>query len=331
MFETVQGFKDWMLNLIGKLTPALTKFMGLALIFNSMLLVYADYRSVGHIEFLTAVSTVATVFLATLILIDFSFNLNRTMGLYAMSLGISRIFKYGSHLGDGTGITFAYSLVMFGFAINMCVTAYTYLVNSVRGRFGMMFNSTVTLILSVCQILYISLVENKGFQYVLVNDPDSISIIVLYVILLLMLTSAPIRMNTKGEKNVRTLNQIRLTHTCSPKSRILQKDADVLVKAFDDRSEWRKVCSGPVECEYKFRIIHKVEEYTYVTVQKWKDSNEIYFTLSDHLEGSITDAYRFKIDMIYIKTDGSKAPMLVMQNNDGLFMRVNIWYAEDRI
>lgn len=309
-------------------TPLMTKVMGVMLIYYSTLTFYSVFTvNEGHVGWNVSLSVILMMVFATLILVDINNHINRAIGFYAMAIATNRILRYCEYLNPPSGIVFVFSLVMIGMSINLAITGISFVGSTARGRGSMIATTTIMLILTAGSLMYVmknGILDLPPFtvQDVIEKTPDTLALIVMYVLLICMLSTETIRMSSKDEKNNRVMNMIRLTDACGSTSHISRTDALVLSKAFTDRSTWIKYNDhGPVESEFKFRLIHDIDDYSYVTVQKWKDSERLFFTITDHDKGSILNAYRFYSDQMEVIEDGST---LVLFNENGMIIRISI-------
>ena len=160
---------------------------------------------------------------------------------------------------------------------------------------------------------------------ILVQQPDTIFLILLYMTLIFILNTAPIRTSTDQERQMHILNTIRKTVTCDEDSYIERKDAEILLKSFEDRSEWDKIERGPAECEYWLEIHHVMGDSSYLVVQKWKMCDDcLFFTLTSNRKGAIIDAYRFMADKIVKYTDCEGDDYVSFFSKEGSYSRLRI-------
>lgn len=323
MLSQIPDYKDMALERISIIWPHITKIMGLALIFYALLSAYSAFRLYGgSIPIMQIIAMYVVILMGAAILIDFSFNLNHAIGWYAMAIGLNRSLRFITYLNPPKGVVFVFSLVMIVLGLNLCFTGLTFLRGSVRGYFMMILNTALMLLLNVASLIYLKNSNMMSLENILLTYPDSIILIGMYIVLLCLMTTKTIRMSTEEERYNKVLHTLKITFTCKKDTRISSKDAEVLVKGFDDRSGWNIIDDGgPVECEYDFKFIHTADEAAYMTVQKWKDSDKLYFTMCGHNYGSVINAYRFYADRIFMEEKGDDS-FLVLFNKDGMYMRL---------
>ncbi len=325
MFDGVATLKKKSISTVKKMTPLISRSMGIIILIYAVLAYYSRCKTMGVNDAVVPyLSLFASTVFAILILIDQSNNVNRAVGLYAMAIGIDRIVKWTDSLNPPHGIVFVFAIVMIGFCVNLIVTGFFFLRGYVRCRPGMMFGTCVLFFLNGAWILFMMFNLEIPFETIALEYPDTIVLLFIYALLIYMLNTEQIRKSSDEERYDSVLSSIRKITACEEGSLITKQTADVLSKAFDNRSEWKKIENGPAECEYDFTIIHTVGDYSYVTVQKWKDNDNLFFTVSDHKEGTIIDAYRFNVDVIDESVDDTGRRFISMYNKDGLFIRLMV-------
>jgi hypothetical protein len=289
------------------------KLMGVLLIIYAVVVVYTyimmytlgyeygDYMELGPAVVL---SIFLQIFFGTMILIDFSGNLGRAIGFYALSIGSSRLINYIHTLFDPHGISFIFGLVMVIMSVNMLYTGITFVRGSARSRMGMALTSLLMLSLTIGSLYYYASTYDYRPEDLLEYFPDQCIICALYVLLFLMVGTETVRDSMPAVRYQKMLSSIRRVGASDPDSYILRSDAKVLAAAFEDRSSWTPVTDGgPALCEYKFRLTHHMNDTSAVRIQKWKDSEKLYITVTDSDKGSILNACRSAVTSVHY--DGS--------------------------
>lgn len=281
--------------------PAISKFMGM------ILLIYAAWslynfsaREVSDSKLTVLIGALIIVVCGTLILLDFSFNINRSIGLYAVAIGGNRFFKFSNYLvmdGDTeliTAVIFIFSIVMMGVSLNLCYSGYIFLRGETRGRTSMTFSASFMVVVTFAIMIVLTQTMGVPITTVITIHPEYVIMIAMYLILICMLGTETVRLSCRDEHYLSILNGIRKIHASSDQAYIYRGQAKVLSEAFRNRDEWMRMDDdGPVEAEYSFELYNRADDRSYVTVQKWKGEDELYFTISDHNSGSLFNAYRF--------------------------------------
>ncbi len=289
------------------------KLMGVLLIIYAVVIVYTyimmytlgyeygDYMELGPGVVL---SIFLQIFFGTMILIDFSGNLGRAIGFYALSIGCNRLINYIHVLFDPHGISFIFGLVMVVMSVNMLYTGVTFVRGSARSRFGMTVTSLIMLALTAGSLYYSALTYNYTPEDLLEYYPDQCIICAMYALLFLMVGTETVRNSMPAVRYQKMLSSIRRVGATEPESYILRSDAKILAEAFEDRSAWTPVTDGgPALCEYRFMLSHHMNDASAVRIQKWKNSDKLYITVTDSDKGSILNACRSAVTSVYY--DGS--------------------------
>jgi hypothetical protein len=258
-------------------------------------------------------AAVVKILIGLFIIFDPKRSLLRSVGFYAISLGLSRVIDSVILLGEPSDVMFIAAIVMIALGVNLFVSGYNYLHDTSRGRFGMTMGSAA---LDLMMILMIVITFTSGdgsdeeFRNMIVY---SISV-VQYTLILIIMDSDEFRFSSLREKSVKKLDEVRLTYTLTPGMHVSRDDALVLKHMFDDRSSWSAVeDGGPVECERKLWIFEE-KVASVMILQKWKGSDRIYVTMAADDKGTILQANRFWI------TD-----VVADDPDDGTFMNVRLY------
>ena len=307
-----------------KVIPIVSKLMGMMLILYGIMYLYSkSIVSDTNTAAWTVYVGLTVIFVCgTLILVDFSFNLNRTIGLYAIGIGGNRVMKFINYIfvtGDEiiSLVMFSLGMVMVVTSLNLCYTGTVFIRNLTRSRVSMIITSFLMLVLNLAMLLMMKEMTEESIWDVIESSPDIAAMTVLYLILICMLGTYQVRMTALDEHYTSILNGIRRTSATSIGSYVYRPVAATLSKAFTDRSHWVKVDDGgPVEQEFRF-VLHQLgSDRSFVRVQKWKGRDELFFTISDHQHGSLINAYRFSVKEIITEGDLDTCGYIHLYGND---------------
>ena len=257
-----------------------------------------------------------------IILLDRNHNLLRSVGIYALSLGGYRFFSCAPQIQAGTTLGVLY-LVITIFAINLMISGRSFLRGVSRNRISLIL---CTLALLIIYLSYIVFMMHMGMtiEECAKFMPGVFIMCILYVFYIGLLDSEVLRASDVLAIHNETLNKIRCTQYTDPESEIPEDAALVLSRSFDDRSDWLQVLDGgPVESEYRFRM-RNVDGISEVLVQKWIGSDELYFTISDHLDGTLIQAHRFSATSALIYADDSSCRWLRIFGKKGVCMQLRV-------
>ena len=262
------------------------------------------------------------------IIFDPKRNLMRSVGFYALSLGIARIISSLPMLGSSSDFIFIVAIVMIVMGVNLGYSGYSYLQDVSRGRFGMTFGSA-----ALALIMAATIVSSVALSDQLETETTDLIIYIVYlfqyVLILVIMDSDEFRFSSWEEKSVRKMDDMRVTYTLTPGMHIPREDAKVIKHMFDDRSSWSKVDDGgPVECEARLHM--EEDKVTSVMImQKWKDSDRIYFTICNNDDGTILQANRFYVtDAIADDTDDDRFMNVRLYADGAMLSNISVMSAE---
>ncbi len=315
------------LSKLGKLMGVLLIVYAVIVVYTYILMYTLDYEYGFYMELGPAVvlSIILQVFFGTMILIDFSGNLGRAIGFYALSIGCSRFINYIHSLFDPHGITFLFGLVMVIMSVNMLYTGITFVRGSARSRFGLALTSLIMLALTVGSLYYYAVTYDYRPEDLIEYFPDQCIICALYTLLFLMVGTETVRDSMPAVRYQKMLGSIRRVGASEPESYILRSDAKVLANAFEDRSAWTPVTDGgPAICEYRFRLTHHMNDASAVRIQKWKDSDKLYITVTDSDKGSILNACRSTVTSVHYDGSIDTCSNIRFSGDGGLLIVFNV-------
>lgn len=271
------------------------------------------------------IGIVLQIAFGTMILIDFSNNFSRGIGLFAMSMAINRFTSNLPYLAEPRGLQFVYALIMIAIAVNMLYTGYSFARGRTRSRIGLMCSSLLMLSLTMGKIYYHADSYDVPGELIFTTYPDQCIACIMYIILFVMVSSEQVRDNMPTHVYLRTLGSIRCIKASEPSSYIMRCDARTLLNAFIDRKDWSDVGDGgPVECEFKCTLYNYLGDESMIMVQKWVDHDSLYITITGSKDGSILNAYRTSIDDISADGPIETCDTLFMYGGQGSEYRLRV-------
>ncbi|MCQ2085334.1 MAG: hypothetical protein MJZ21_04220 [archaeon] len=256
------------------------------------------------------------------------------IGVYSTAVGLQRLVNAVSILSSKQTMMAGYNtsvLTILGtftliLAINCLYSGHRFYRNDPRRSLGLkatgfFFSAEYTL------LLYRETIYGTNYQEFIFDNSDIFIYLIQFVILLFLLETPAFRKRERMERSTRDLDIARTAHTFDEDVGIGQKQAMILSVMFSDRSAWTPVSEGPVESEYRFRVRNSYSR-TSVILQKWRDSDYIYMTVSDYAEESILLAQRFTFCSAgFIEENGVN--ILALCSPDGSVLRLKIRDASD--
>lgn len=291
-----------------KILPyALGIAMGILLLTYGGYLLYKDvYVSIEPSSLIVIAHIIMTISGLFIIIVGRR-DLIRCIGLYAVSLGLSRFALRLDILDFDDMVPAAINCVMILLAINLMYTGASFCMGRVIRRLSM---SITSIILAMIDLL---MLVTDGSQSVLPFTPyiDTNTRFVeciMYLVLLILLDTEFIRYGTSEGRIVTHLTRIRENYRMDDDAHINPIVAENLLNR--DGNLWIRNNDGPVEREMTFTITGNTMEAN-VTAQIWKGHDGIYLTISSN-PGSIIHANRIKVDVV--RREGN---VLHMYGKDG--------------
>ncbi len=267
-------------------------------------------------------ATVSIAYLAlavagVLILTDDERSLPRSVGLYAVGLGIYRVFSVvGSITLHSRLNIFYYILIALG--INMVISGRAYIKGSTRARRTMIMSSSLLLLANMIFIIYLYQMGSSLYD-IFMMYPMNFMLTALYFILILILDSDKLRRLDWLEVHGRTVDGIRRTYHLDRSASIYRSDWCILGSGLSDVSGWDPVSDGgPAERECHVSFSNG-RGRSYLTAQRWKGRDEMFVTICDHPGGTVIQAARLIITEIESDDDAVR-----LISPDGTFMQLTL-------
>ena len=266
--------------------------------------------------------TVSIAFLAlaaagVLILTDDERSLPRSVGLYAVGLGIYRVFSVIGNIVPHSRLNIIY-YVIIALGINMVISGRAYIKGSTRARRTMILSSSLLLLINMIFIIYLYQTGLSMYE-IFIHYPMNFLLTALYFILILILDSDKLRRRDWLEVHGRTVDGIRRTYHLDRTASIYRSEWSVLSAGLSDVSGWDRVIDGgPAERECHISI-RNGRGRSYITAQRWKGRDEMFVTICDHPGGTVIQAARLTITGIESEDDAVR-----LISPDGTFMQLTL-------
>ncbi len=276
----------------------------------------------GFIDEIAA--AVIKIIIAEFILFDPKKNVVRTVGFYAMSIGISRVIMSISTLAMVSTISLAIGLVTLIMGANLLYSSYKYLSDTSRGLLGMILSTSVLALLQVAIILVNYQTKLMTGIPLYENTAPIIIGFFQYLILLLILDTKEIKYSTLLQQINTRVERLRLTNIAENSLMLKRDDGLILKHMFDDRSSWEPLTDGgPVESEKRL-ILVKDRIKSVMILQKWKDHDIIYVTMANDESGSVMVANRFSVSEVFADGDDTEFTSLKMFDGKRMLMNLKV-------
>lgn len=275
------------------------------------------------------ISSILMVVCGILMAVFYKAPMTTLIGFFTIGIASNRllqgIYMFFQH-PDSDVLMFAYliiSLIFIALATNMLISSSFYFRGISRKRRGMLISGILFLIFELVQIV-LFLRSGMSLPEIFQTYPSEILRIALYVVYIILLSTEEIRNRELLEHQSRALDGIRTTYLCDPFARIDRQEAVKVANLYGNWDMWKdKRGWGPVEYEYRF-VIKNRNDHTFVTVQKWKGCDRMYFTAAKNHHGSLLDANRFAVDKILLDGTPEECTNIRFFNNEGLYIQVPV-------
>lgn len=280
-------------------------FVSLNIILALILFAYAmsklyEFSLFGSMSWHVFLSSVIITSCSFLILVDENRNLLRTVGLMAVCLGMDRALSCIPQLvpHEITSLIPFFQIIL---GLNLVVSGRSYIKGVTRSRVTMTLSAILIAAVNIYIIVSMILSDIPPVEC-FTQMPGTVVTIILYVLFIAVLDSAYLRSKDIMEIHNTTLEGIRDTYVQGDSTLITEDMASLLNSMFSDRSSWTAIDDGgPVESECQL-VLQSRYGISYMILQKWKGSEVIHATVSDHCEGTLIHAQRF--DLIDVFLDG---------------------------
>lgn len=261
-----------------------------------------------------------------MILLDVRRTFVRSVGLYALAMGVNRICTVLPFLAAKEDISNGIGTLFLVLGCNLIYSGYSMLSGSVRGKWGLIASSAFFTVVYLMLIgMFVNLYIIMPGEYSWIAASELLEAIyaylisfLMYFLLLWLLDTDQIRYGDRFTRHISILRNIDNTY----------RAAELLTLSYDDaaklRSEYDWVRydhdNGPVERELRL-ISDTIQGRSYLTFQKWYDCDTLYLTLSPYENGTLTYAQRIRIAKIL---DGETPDELYLLSDPGEIYHVTI-------
>lgn len=239
-------------------------------------------------------------------------------GVYALTLGTSRIIRSLPNLMSDSEEMYYLSIFMIIVGINLAITGYNHLTVRMKNPVIMRYTTMSIIATYLIILMYFAYIgEDPGllFQYV----PDTIWYIPLYVGLLIVLFSKEVTENSP-------LGRIRgFSTTVADRSYlgdridISEEDAEKIKSGFRNPSSWKTLDIQGEQVSEEMVTFKTRRGDKDVILNRWPDEDSIYLTVVDDRMDSFIDGYRIRISS-YTENEG----MMELNDDIGICTRLYI-------
>ena len=295
--DRVNDGRQRLRRIMRKVPTVMCMAMGLLMIAYGLIRVYLiDGFDVIDSKFVTNVIMIAGGIFLT---IYWRRSLIRAIGIYAISLGLSRIAIFYDQIQNGNLVTVIPCCILILIAVNLVLTGISFAMGKAVKRKAMMCTTLLMLGFNLVYLTTLVVVAGGIIDLSPTFYVNNIFGAAMYVVLFYLLDSEEVRYGTYDGRHVRYMDRVRNSNRLDHITWIPKDAAEALLDP--GNSLWKPLSSGPADAEFAFLIGGK-SITAHVIVQIWQNDPRIHFTV--HAEqGSIITANRFSADVISREDD----------------------------
>ena len=302
------GFRETLEKLYDAFPTYASLVMGILLLCLSAVGIYNDISD-GTYTILTLSSWLIMMASGVFIVIVGRKDQVKTIGLYAISLGLTRVIVRCTAMDFNSFFSIAINFFPLLLAINLIYTGSHFALGRVIRRTSMMFTAIILALLDLVMLIFPGLMPPS-------RDPVAVSIeCIMYFLLILILDTEQIRYGTSIGEHVMHLDRIRNSYRLDTGTFITPDVANNLM--FRSGNLWTPMGDGVVEKEMTFVVVGDNTDI-FITAQIWVGKTPMYLTVQSE-QGSIIRANRLAVD--HVKREGDK---LHFYGKDGTDFRLSV-------
>ncbi len=213
------------------------------------------------------------------------------VGVYALTLGLSRVIRSLPGLVAESNITFYISLVFLVIGGNLAWGGYNHLTVKTRNPGNMKYTS-MFLLAFICLVLGFSAYMDYDVIETFLEDITLMGYLPLYLGLLIVLYSKELIENAPFARIVRTLRTISSSLYVGNTINVTEEDAKIIQDGFSSTESWRLIYVGDKAIRENTVEFHSGGEPKDVILEKWPDSDELYLTVINDRRDSLIGGQR---------------------------------------
>ena len=215
------------------------------------------------------------------------------VGIYALTLGLSRIVRSVPGLFTDSDFDFYYALVFIVIGGNLAYGGYNHLTVRTRDPSTMRYVALMLMIIYLVVILFLYYTQMDIIYFVL-NDIDVVGFIPLYIGLLLVVYSKEIMENKPMGRLSKFLTTVSFNMYAGDHIMISEEDLKRIEEGFSDTPSWDSFELDGVRVWENLIVMHTREGDKDVVLQKWSDSECLYLSLVNDRRDSFIMGSRLK-------------------------------------
>lgn len=279
--------------------------MALLMVLMSIDYFYSALTGSNDLKVTASIGNIILLVCGAIIIADKKRSLPRSVGVYAVGMGLYRAFSVMGNLHPRSEIDYIDTniiyLVIIAVGLNMAVSGRAYLKGASRARITMMYSAMAMFLICAISLIYLYATNDHDLTYLVQNYGRYIILALMYLTYILILDTEKLRRLDWLEVHNRSLGGITRTYHLAADAAIEEYEAHRLAEGMSSEKGWIPVSDGgPARIEMRAPIWNGTG-LSYLTAQKWHGSDNIYLTMSDHEDGTLIQATRLVVDGIEMR------------------------------
>ena len=215
------------------------------------------------------------------------------VGIYALTLGLSRVIRSLPGLVAQSDITFYVSMVFLVIGGNLAWGGYNHVTVKTRNPGNMKYTS-MSLLAILCLILGFAAYLDYDVIEAFLENVTMMGYLPLYLGLIIVLYSKELTENAPFARIARFLREISSNVYVGDEIRVTEEDAKTIQDGFSSVDSWPQIYVGDKAIREKTVEFHTHNGVKDVILERWPDSDELYLTVINDKTDSLIGGQRVR-------------------------------------
>ena len=241
-----------------------------------------------------------------------------SVGIYALTLGVSRILRSIPEFASDSDIEFYAALVFFVIGVNLAYGGYNHLTVRTRDPKGMRWTALLLLVIFTLALGYFAY-RGQDIIPFLLDDINIIGYLPLYAGLLIILYGREVNEGNPIGRIADFMSSLSASIYVGDSITITEDDAKVIEEGFSGASSWNVQTIGDVTVRESSIVFHTHNGDKDVILQRWSDSDNLYLSLINDKTDSFVGGQRISATGC-VREDG----LIEITDSDGICITMNV-------
>lgn len=291
----------------------------------AMIMVFAGILSIYYtisdievkgVEIFDFISKLILLIFGLVIFFDKNKNLMRSIGFYAIALGLNRCLNSLASVGEESNYMFYIGLGMLALGANLTYSGVSYL-RGISRKLTTMRLITLAIVSSYILILILMIYMGSNLIDFIISDKEDFITILMYLFFLMLLFSKEVYKNIPIERVKVDLLDIK----SNLYARSISADSEslnILRSGLESGNGWKKIRNAEDFGTEVTVPITVDDEKRFIIAQSWNGKEGIFVTIVDDPDDSFVGCMRFNV----LSMDDSKESVVDFIDGKGICMTV---------